>query len=1027
VASAGEPRCLSVLGTAGLSAAALRHAAHAGLYLLLLGPAVAGGAHRGWPLVLTQFVAFATVAVWLAAMLRERRLEWRPTALDLPLGLLLALVLLQVALGSGALVRWALAPPGADLLASAELPQVFLWLGTASRAQTWRSFLLFLTYAAVYALVVNLVRERQQLDRLVRTLLLSGGLLGFLALLDYLAGYAWLLVWRETVARGRLAGTFVNPDHFATWLAMLACLGLGYLVGRRRRSRAAPLEFAVLASREGREEFARRYLPFVGVGVVALAVVFTLSRGGLVSLLVALAVVLAFLGRLGFARWGLVVVGLLLVVTLAYGAWIGLGPVLERVQRGVLDYESRASLSLSSLPMLKTFPILGVGLGAYKEIYFRYQPPELGPGVIWFPYAHNDLLQLVIELGLVGGVLVLFAAWRLGRDLLGAHVLGVAACPVGGGKGGLAKRTDTFSLGIALGALGGVAALVVHSAGDFSARIPANGILGAALLGVATVALHTRFGATGPTLLTGVRTFRPPQGRRWWAVGAAAALAVALLVLPPIVRPALVERALEPVLSGSVATTPAALAAIDRAVAYDASSPKALGTRAWYRLVTAERIWNRGVSPTGAALGPAERRREATALLDGALEDLRRALAVTPADPFLHERLGWAYGAASLIAPETGAERHGFAHLQRAVALAPGNAFLRRSLALFAAIRPAPRIDFALAAGREAVARDPGLLPELVERLGTLPLAPFQWLALVPDTAVDRLHLATVLERRALVPAARETYAAALMEAPVAQQPLYRWARARMLLRIGEAAAGAAELEAALRQEPDNRELLLARATALSKLGDPTALDLLQRAVAVDERGRPNGANGEHAFETDSARLRQLVAEQFAGWAPDGAARGGGVVRYRYALAQYLAERKLWPQALREWAVVTERTPDDGAAHFGRGLALEGLGRSDEALDAYRRAVALDGQPRFRERLAQRLWDTDQYFQAINEWRAITAREPRNLPARLALARGLLHVGDRMSALREFKAALDLAPGNAEARAGFTRLGGLAN
>lgn len=36
-----------------------------------------------------------------------------------------------------------------------------------------------------------------------------------------------------------------------------------------------------------------------------------------------------------------------------------------------------------------------------------------------------------------------------------------------------------------------------------------------------------------------------------------------------------------------------------------------------------------------------------------------------------------------------------------------------------------------------------------------------------------------------------------------------------------------------------------------------------------------------------------------------------------------------------------------------------------------------------RFRLGQSLWDTEQFYQAMNEWRAVIAQEPRNVEARL--------------------------------------------
>jgi len=47
--------------------------------------------------------------LWVVGMLVERRLEWRCSALDLPLALLVTLVLVQLALGNRPLATWALA------------------------------------------------------------------------------------------------------------------------------------------------------------------------------------------------------------------------------------------------------------------------------------------------------------------------------------------------------------------------------------------------------------------------------------------------------------------------------------------------------------------------------------------------------------------------------------------------------------------------------------------------------------------------------------------------------------------------------------------------------------------------------------------------------------------------------------------------------------------------------------------------------------------------------------------------------
>jgi Tfp pilus assembly protein PilF len=149
-----------------------------------------------------------------------------------------------------------------------------------------------------------------------------------------------------------------------------------------------------------------------------------------------------------------------------------------------------------------------------------------------------------------------------------------------------------------------------------------------------------------------------------------------------------------------------------------------------------------------------------------------------------------------------------------------------------------------------------------------------------------------------------------------------------------------------------------------------------------------------------------------------------GLVRYRRALAQHLTDRGLWAQAREEWEIVVRELPDDPGAHFGRGVAFEGLGDRDQALAAYRRAVSLDGKSvTFRLRLAAQLWRTEQFVQAMNEWRGIIAQHPGNLEARLALAAAYARAGEQPRAINEYRQVLQIAPGHDEARRGLARLG----
>src|SRR5262249_56913834 len=100
-----------------------------------------------------------------------------------------------------------------------------------------RSPSLFRSLVGVSVLFVILTRSRRELDRLVRVLLIAGSVLAFFSIVDFLLREAWLFHWRPGPFGPRLTGPFVNPDHWAAWMIMLICLGIGYLAGRRGTER----------------------------------------------------------------------------------------------------------------------------------------------------------------------------------------------------------------------------------------------------------------------------------------------------------------------------------------------------------------------------------------------------------------------------------------------------------------------------------------------------------------------------------------------------------------------------------------------------------------------------------------------------------------------------------------------------------------------------------------------------------------------------------------------------------------------
>src|SRR5207248_4889414 len=125
----------------------------------------------------------------------------------------------------------------------------------------------------------------------------------------------------------------------------------------------------------------------------------------------------------------------------------------------------------------KTSPLFGTGSGTYLYFGRMFRTERIQNDPV---HAHNDYLHLLAEYGVVGGALFLFFLvahfWNGWKDFrrLGPKRVAVS------------NQLLSNSLALNLGALGSVAAYLVHSFVDFNLHIPANVLLLAFVFGVLT-------------------------------------------------------------------------------------------------------------------------------------------------------------------------------------------------------------------------------------------------------------------------------------------------------------------------------------------------------------------------------------------------------------------------------------------------------------------------------------------------------------------------------------------------------------
>jgi O-antigen ligase len=187
-------------------------------------------------------------------------------------------------------------------------------------------------------------------------------------------------------------------------------------------------------------------------------IVTTNSRAGLGLGLLAAAIVLAYLARGIAMRWRLAALAGIALLAVAVATSSAFEVVSGRVDSTGDD--PRWQLAVWSWPLAKHYAAFGSGLGSFKTLYQAQEPlAHLIPTYV--NAVHDDYLQLVIEAGLPGLVVLLLLVLSLVGSVVAWRTLP---------RHGLHRREMAAGLAV-------IALFAVHSALDYPLRRPAAWIL----------------------------------------------------------------------------------------------------------------------------------------------------------------------------------------------------------------------------------------------------------------------------------------------------------------------------------------------------------------------------------------------------------------------------------------------------------------------------------------------------------------------------------------------------------------------
>lgn len=325
-------------------------------------------------------------------------------------------------------------------------------------------------YALFFSLISSFGRNyRRKLEKILIIFI------SLMSLLQIAIGYRNMishapshLGYRLYVSLEAFAGTYVNKNHIASLLLMLTLILTGHLASSLYKfydkTHFISIKRLIIDFYHSRQWYYILLFPII-LGLTA-SVFSTLSRMGVFSFIISMFLFIIFF-IIMFSRHKRLysIISLILVILiLSYSFKFfvqdeDLFDIMERYQRTTAT-EVRFFLYDKAIELIKIFPITGVGMGntqlMLSAITIGTSRRAEGRFGFYFKYLHSDLLQFILEGGIIALLILLLFIYDIIRKLLGSI-----------------NRMNIKNIGYFCAIIG----VLIHASMDFSLHIPANLLL----------------------------------------------------------------------------------------------------------------------------------------------------------------------------------------------------------------------------------------------------------------------------------------------------------------------------------------------------------------------------------------------------------------------------------------------------------------------------------------------------------------------------------------------------------------------
>jgi len=231
-------------------------------------------------------------------------------------------------------------------------------------------------------LVLPYLQDERDLTRLQTVLIITGSVLGMIAIGEYLTGKFFFNATAAVVINRRANATFADPNILARFLVVTFLFAINEL--------------------ERQDSWRKRLLPLLAILLQGAGLGITGSRGGLLALGVAAICFVILIPKRKITISAMLLMGVAIIIAALANPVIMYR--LESLSKGLLSAsgETREYLWRVSVAMVRDHPLLGVGVGsfgaAFTTLYSYFNPYS----TFYVSLSHTAALTILAETGFIG-------------------------------------------------------------------------------------------------------------------------------------------------------------------------------------------------------------------------------------------------------------------------------------------------------------------------------------------------------------------------------------------------------------------------------------------------------------------------------------------------------------------------------------------------------------------------------------------------------------------------------------------------